>query len=241
MSYIDLVKQVKWYHVLDLGNGIITDGNFDLRGKVDEFGLPADLHGLQCLDVGSSSGFWAFEMEKRGGKVTATDISTESQDIFEDVVKDGFETTSSGIVSPGINGIYPFSSFHLAKKILKSKVKQVETNVYDLDARMHREFDLVFCGSLLMHLTDPYKAIRNLRSVTRGLCIISSCYISSKNEEPTMRFKLSPRSIWTPTVSCLREMMLAVGFRIVRFTFVDLYHKKQGLVVPHVIFHGEPR
>ena len=65
-DYASLVSTIHWYHSIDLGNGIVTDGDFDLRGIVNQSGLPGDMNRLIALDVGSSSGFWAFEMEKRG-------------------------------------------------------------------------------------------------------------------------------------------------------------------------------
>ena len=56
-----------WYHTLDLGSGVVTEGMFDLRPVVDRYGLPARMDGMRALDVGTWDGFWAFEMERRGG------------------------------------------------------------------------------------------------------------------------------------------------------------------------------
>src|SRR4051794_2756443 len=60
-----------WYHTLDLGAGVSTDGMFDLRPFVDLYGLPDSLEGKRVLDVGTFDGFWAFEMERRGASVTS--------------------------------------------------------------------------------------------------------------------------------------------------------------------------
>ena len=45
----------------------MTEGMFDLRPVVDRYGLPARMDGMRALDVGTWDGFWAFEMERRGG------------------------------------------------------------------------------------------------------------------------------------------------------------------------------
>ena len=48
-----------WYHTLDLGEGVLTQGMFDLRPYVDRYGLP-EVSGKRVLDVGTFDGFWAF-------------------------------------------------------------------------------------------------------------------------------------------------------------------------------------
>src|SRR5579862_1780783 len=73
------VRERSWYHTLELGPGLVTDGWFDLRPYVPRYGLPERLDGLRCLDVGTWDGFWAFEMERRGGEVVALDVPGEEE------------------------------------------------------------------------------------------------------------------------------------------------------------------
>src|SRR5262245_59022582 len=63
-----------WYHCIDLGNGIVTDGDYDMTQYLAHYGFPDDLHGKRVLDVGRASGFFSFEFERRGADVTATEI-----------------------------------------------------------------------------------------------------------------------------------------------------------------------
>jgi tRNA (mo5U34)-methyltransferase len=67
----------RWYHTVELPDGSATPGWFDLRGQVHHYGLPDSLAGKRCLDVGTWDGFWAFEMERRGGEVVAIDLDHE--------------------------------------------------------------------------------------------------------------------------------------------------------------------
>ena len=62
-----------WYHTLEVAPGVVTDGYVDWRAKAAAI-LPDDLSGKRCLDVGTYDGFWAFEMERRGGEVVAIDV-----------------------------------------------------------------------------------------------------------------------------------------------------------------------
>ena len=69
------VERYPWYHTLELGDGVVTDGMFDHRPVLQHYPLPEDLTGLRCLDVATMDGFWAFEMERRGAaSVTAIDL-----------------------------------------------------------------------------------------------------------------------------------------------------------------------
>ena len=73
LGYAD-VQNYFWYHTVDLGDGLITPGGFDYRAVWPEFGFPADMRGLHVLDIGSATGYFAFEFEKRGADVVATEV-----------------------------------------------------------------------------------------------------------------------------------------------------------------------
>ena len=59
-------ERYPWYHTLELGDGVVTDGMFDHRPHMHHYPLPEDLTGKRCLDVATMDGYWAFEMERRG-------------------------------------------------------------------------------------------------------------------------------------------------------------------------------
>jgi tRNA (mo5U34)-methyltransferase len=73
-SLSERVAAIEWYHTLELAPGVVTPGWFDTRAVVAQLPLPPSLDGKRCLDVGTFDGFWAFEMERRGGSVTAIDV-----------------------------------------------------------------------------------------------------------------------------------------------------------------------
>jgi tRNA (mo5U34)-methyltransferase len=64
-----------WWHTIELPDGRITPGGWDLRPTAARIPWPGDLRGMRCLDVGTMDGFWAFEMERRGAAdVVALDL-----------------------------------------------------------------------------------------------------------------------------------------------------------------------
>ena len=59
---------------MHLGDGLVLDGEYDMARYVESYGIPDDLTGKTMLDVGTASGFFAFECARRGARVTAIDI-----------------------------------------------------------------------------------------------------------------------------------------------------------------------
>jgi tRNA (mo5U34)-methyltransferase len=65
-----------WWHSIDLGNGVITPGVHplaELQDNFQHFKLPEDLSGKRVLDIGCWDGFYSFQAERRGARVTAVD------------------------------------------------------------------------------------------------------------------------------------------------------------------------
>ena len=63
--------EVRWFHSIDLGGGIVTPGlDCDPR-RLEQMSLPADLSGRTVLDIGAWDGFYSFEAERRGAAARA--------------------------------------------------------------------------------------------------------------------------------------------------------------------------
>ncbi|MEP6963427.1 MAG: DUF1698 domain-containing protein [Acidobacteriota bacterium] len=66
------------YHSFDLPNGQKIPGAMSLdrqQQRLASFGLPDNLEGRTVLDIGPWDGYFTFEMERRGAKVTAMDYA----------------------------------------------------------------------------------------------------------------------------------------------------------------------
>jgi len=203
------VERYAWYHTLDLGNGVLTDGMFDHRGVVDRYMIPDDLSGLRCLDVGTMDGFWAFEMERRGARqVVATDVNGPDDLDWPPVHR--------ARTNPLID-VTKESRFQLALDALGSRVERVVRSVYELGHELG-QFDLVFCGDLLIHLKDPITALERMLGVCCGSTIICN---------PIVRFRFGRRRAlaefdgldefqwWALSEAAIERMMRAVGYRSV--------------------------
>ncbi len=203
----------QWYHTIELAPGIVTPGYFDTRPIVGRLPLPARLDGMRCLDIGTFDGFWAFELERRGAaEVVAADILDERRWDWPAVV-DPVDYAAITERKGGGDG------FAIAAEALGSQVRRLDLSVYDLDPAVHGMFDLVYIGSLLLHLRDPIGALERVRAVTRGhLVSVDAFSVALTVSGPwraTLRLEPGGRPYWLkPSLRGLREVIARAGFAI---------------------------
>jgi tRNA (mo5U34)-methyltransferase len=204
-----------WYHTIELAPGVVTPGWFDLRPVVDRMPWP-DVSGLRCLDVGTYDGFLAFELERRGAReVVATDIGGHEDWDWPHELRARGSAHLAERAGPKGNG------FQIAHEALGSRVERVVTSVYDLSPDSVGRFDVVVCGSLLLHLRDPVGALAAIRSVCDGLLL-------SAEQVDLPLTLLGPRRPlarvgpgeqlhwWVPNAAAHARMLEAAGFAVER-------------------------
>jgi tRNA (mo5U34)-methyltransferase len=205
-----------WYHSIDVAPGVTTPGMFDLRPIVERLPWP-DVRGKRCLDVGTYDGFLAFELERRGAsEVVATDIDDhEKWDWPDHLRRRGTEYLS---LAAGQKG----AGFEIARELLGSDVRRESVNVYDLSPDVVGRFDVVVCGSLLLHLRDPLRALAAMRSV----CAERFLSAGAIDLRPSVLQRDRPLARldgvsdlcqwWLPNAAGHRQMLRAAGFEMER-------------------------
>src|SRR5215216_4170391 len=107
------VDALRWYHTIDLGQGVITPGLDNTPERLARVQLPRSLAGRSVLDIGAWDGFFSFEAERRNAaRVVASDYYS-------------WHGTGWG-TGQGKAG------FELARTALGSKVQDVDIDVLDL-------------------------------------------------------------------------------------------------------------
>jgi len=194
-----------WYHTLELGDGVVTEGMFDHRPVLDRYPLPDDLSGMRCLDVATMDGFWAFEMERRGAaSVMALDLEDPEALDWPASLRHQEKTLDE---SKG-------ERFALAKRALGSDVERVLMSAYDLGPELGT-FDFVFCGDLLLHLKDPITPIERIRSVCTHSAVIVNVIKRFRFREDRALAELDgvdTFSWWTTNLAGLVRIVRAAGF-----------------------------
>ncbi len=208
-----------WYHTIELRPGVVTPGWFDLRSIVERMPWP-DVAGKRCLDVGTYDGFLAFELERRGAReVIAADLSDHTRwDWLPESRASGPDYLAA------IAGPDKAAGFKVAKNALGSSVQRVETSIYDLDCNRLGTFDVVVCGSILLHLRDPLRALEAIRRVCHGLLLSAETIdlaLSVRHPRAGVaRIVGSERLLhwWIPSLAGHRRMVHVAGFAIERST-----------------------
>lgn len=206
-----------WYHTIELAPGVETPGWFDLRPVVERMPWP-DVRGRRCLDIGTFDGFLAFELDRRGAsEVLATDITDHTGwDWPPRLRAGGVEYLRS------IAGEERGAGFQIARRFLGSSAELREISVYDLSPETVGEFDVVLCGSLLLHLRDPLRALAAIRSVCRGFFLSTNQIDLGRSVRQPRQplFRLDGLSglcqWWLPNVAGHRQLVRAGGFDLVR-------------------------
>jgi tRNA (mo5U34)-methyltransferase len=192
----DQISAIRWFHSIDLGNGVITPGIFDTAAQLARFHIPEDLTGKTVLDIGAWDGFYSFEAERRGAKrVLATD---------------SFSWSGQGWGSK--------QGFELARKILHSKVNDLNIDVMDLSPEKVGMFDVVLFLGVLYHLKHPMLALEKVFSVTKELLILDTHVDLLGSKRPAIAFYPGSEvnrdeTNWTgPNPAAVLAMLKTAGF-----------------------------
>ena len=209
------VAELEWYHTFDLPGGVVTPGIYDHRQVVHRLPIPASLAGLRCLDAASSDGFFAYELARRGAdEVVSVDLADASRQDWQRPPADHDALTQgSGRAA---------QAFHLVGEALGLDVERHDLSLYDLSPDRLGEFDFVFMGNVLLHLSDPARALRALASVTKpGGTLLSFEVVSLHLTALRPRTPLAQLwhndtgQWWTPNSAGHRRLLHAGGWDVV--------------------------
>jgi len=211
------VAQIKWWHTIDFGNGIITPGKGDSPAMLKRLDFPENLQGMTVLDIGAWDGFYSFEAERRGAaRVLAVDS----------FVWQGFGGGSK-------------AGFELARRALDSQVEDMEIEVLDLSPEKVGTFDLVLFLGVLYHMRHPLLALEKVYSVTRNMVIVETHVDLRRCEQPAMRFYPTIElggdgsNWWGPNPPAVIAMLESVGFQKVKTIHFAPLNEQQGRLAVH--------
>lgn len=233
-----LIERYFWYHTIDLGHGLITPGCYDYRTTVQDFHFPSDLNGKTVLDVGSATGFFAFEFERRGAQVTSVELpSLQDLDVFpgqtvEQSIRKiqrmmyprkpgGLDQYKQEFTPEQLHEYLLEAPFRFCAKLLGSKVRRVYSTIYDLSlAKLGTPegFDLVFVGDVLVHTLDPFRALATLVPLSKHTLVVAQAMPDLPGNAPAMVYvggadpEEDELSWWRPTKECFLQLLKKFGF-----------------------------
>ena len=190
-----------WFHTIDLGGGVVTDGRDESPRKLGWIDLPADLRGRTVLDVGAWDGFFSFECERRGAeRVVALDRPAWQEPAW------------------GPGGFGTRSGFELARRALGSSVEDRELELDEISVETVGRFDVVLFLGVLYHLKHPWAALERVASVCDGLLILETHADLLDLRRPAMALYPGGElagdgsNWWGPNLAALKAMLREEGF-----------------------------
>jgi tRNA (mo5U34)-methyltransferase len=194
------VAQLRWFHRIDLGDGIVTPGEDESPRKLASLHLPDRLDGWSVLDIGAWDGFFSFEAERRGAtKVVAVDPECWREPAW------------------GERGWGTQRPFSLAREALGSRIQDVDIDLADISPETVGQFDLVLFLGVFYHLPDPWRYVRAAASVCRRLMVVETHADLLDFRRPAMAFYPGevdddPSTWWGPNAALLKSMLRLEGF-----------------------------
>lgn len=197
------IKNHKWFHSINFGDGIISDGrfsevtppNYTLFG-VYEFLKNINVNGMNCLDIGTMDGITAFTLKHLGANsVIATDMSER-------------ETFLKGrdLLGYDIDYRTPVRIDSLPEVLASKKM------------------DLIVNAGILYHVFDPLESLSICREVIKqnGLLILETQYLFDESR-PIMLFNPCDDSrrgnehantFWRASKKTIEGMIEVAGFKV---------------------------
>ncbi|MBA3262805.1 MAG: DUF1698 domain-containing protein [Thermoleophilaceae bacterium] len=207
------IAGIRWFHQIDLGNGIVTPGHDKSAEKLPRIGLPDDLRGKTVLDIGAWDGFFSFEAERRGAeRVVAIDPNAWRVPVGPDNPWSGQE------------------GFNLARRVLGSKVEDVDIGLDELTPERIGGFDeltperiggfdIVLFMGVFYHLPDPLPILERVASVTAERLVLETHADLLWLRRPAMVYYPGTELFgddsnwWGPNLPLVKELLSAHGFR----------------------------
>ena len=118
--------------------------------------------------------------------------------------------------APSPEGSYG-EPFRIAAVLNRSRVNYKICSVYDLSPERVGVFDLVFCGSMLMHLKNPMAALGRIASVCGNCLVITTQTEIGFDGDSAARYLGHdiPFVHFVPSPDCIANMLKACGFAAV--------------------------
>lgn len=200
------VDDCYFYHSMDIPGIGSVRGEWDLRGRFDEYTGHVPMAGKTVLDVGAASGFLSMEAEQRGAFVTSFDAEGSNQ--FQ------FLPNATGTEVPPLAFKMMRNSYLLAHRAFRSKARAIYGDIYKL-SELAPPTDIVLVGQILVHLSNPLEVIRQASLLAKERLIIIEGSFEA-NQPLAVFLGTPPLSWWHFSNALYRQSLDMLGFRVIQ-------------------------
>jgi hypothetical protein len=214
-----------FYQAIDLPGIGPVPGTWDHRGTEEAYLGRTEFSGMTVIDVGPANGFWSFEMERRGAKVTAVELGPDDKwDIVPNCeARKDLVAERRGAVESVLD------QFWICHKALNSKAEVVRGSAYNVPDIIEWT-EIAMMGNILQHLRDPFLAIERVaKVVTRKIIISESLWLDEESFLNSTRMHLIPRlespliehSWYQVSPGFVMEVLKMLGFKNLKNEYHD--------------------
>lgn len=216
---------IPWFHSIDLGDGVVTEGASEIQIPEDHF---PSFAGRSVLDIGAWDGYYSFMAERLGARqVTALDHYAWGVDIdargeywtecaangtLPDLSLDLTEFWRAEL--PGRKG-FEFAAAKLGSSVVPRVADFTTVDVGELGT-----FDVALYLGVLYHMKEPLTCLERLRAVTGDVAVIETLAVHLQDLEHASLLQFhDSRDLnydfgnwYVPTLAGLTSLCRAAGF-----------------------------
>ncbi len=193
-----IVQRFSWFHSIDLGQGVITEGRKSaeiVAQEAETLFRPVSLSGKSLLDIGAWNGAYSFEAKRRGA---ARVVAADSGNWHTGKMK-GFE------------------AFSVARAALQLDIEDFVLNIEHELPDNFGPFDIVLFSGVFYHLRNPLFGLANAARLARE-CLIVETHIETRDGlsmtfYPGRELAYDPSNWWGPTEAMMVALLRDNGFR----------------------------
>jgi len=221
--FVGSVDDCFFYHTMDLPELGLVRGQWDLRGRFDDYIGGVVVAGKSVLDVGTATGFLSFEAEKRGAaRVVSFDLSDPRQQMFIPFKDKLYYRDYEKFMAQHALEIEAWkNAFWLCHRLLNSRAEVFYGDIFHLPPALGH-FEVVIAGAVLEHLNDQITALASLARLTKETMVIVTPVLQTEEHiarlEPTAANPDYDFTWWRYSIGAYREILKILGFSIARIS-----------------------
>ena len=221
--FVASVDNCFFYHTMELPDLGVVHGQWDLRGRFDDYTGGVAVEGKSILDVGTATGFLSFEAEKRGAsRVVSFDLSDPRQQMFIPFKDKLYYRDYERFMANHALEIESWkNAYWLCHRLLNSRAEVFYGDIFRLPKALG-QFEVVIAGAVLEHLNDQITALASLARLTKGTMVIVTPVLQTEERiarlEPTADNPDYDFTWWRYSIGAYREILKIMGFSIDRIS-----------------------
>jgi SAM-dependent methyltransferase len=221
--FVDSIDDCFFYHTMELPALGVVRGQWDLRGRFDDYLGRVSVTGKSVIDIGTATGFLSFEAEKHGAsRVVSFDLSDAKQQAFIPFKDKLYYRDHEKFLAKHAKEIDAWkNAYWLCHRLLKSHAEVFYGDINRLPAALG-QFDVAIVGAVLEHLNDQISALGSIARLTKETMVIVTPVLPTEERiarlEPTADNPDYDFTWWRYSLGAYREILKILGFNIARIT-----------------------